>query len=107
MSNSKINIFKAVFKADSFKEVYDATPDKLKDQVEDQAYDYYTDKIGKLIQSFNQKDTAFIVNVLRCTLTAMECHSPEEYRLAYQMMPEDMLQVIKYAVQEEAYGSKN
>ncbi|MCI7099524.1 MAG: hypothetical protein MR966_11640 [Lachnospiraceae bacterium] len=97
MSDPKINIIKT----NSFKEAYDTAPDELKDQIEEWATDYYAEKFGKLIASFNLEDTAFIVNALRCTLAAIECHSPEEYQLACHMMPEDMLQVMKYAVQED------
>ena len=99
MSEPKINIIN--IKADSFKEAYALAPDAAKEQIEEQALDHYTNVIGKLIGSLNPDDTAFIVNVLRCTLAALECHSPEEYQLAYQMMSEDMLQVMKYAVQED------
>lgn len=103
MSEPKINIIKA----DSFKEAYDLAPDAAKEQIEEHAIDYYTDKIGKLIKSFNLKDTAFIVNVLRCTLAALECRYPEEYQLAYQMISEDMLQVMKYVAQEDREYDRN
>lgn len=97
MSEPKINIIKA----DSFKEAYDAAPDELKDQIEEHALDYYTNEIGKLIASFNLKDATFIVNAIRSALISLEKHIPEDFQLAYQMMPEDMLQVMKYVVQED------
>lgn len=103
MSNPKINIIKA----DSFKEVYDAAPDELKDQIKKHATDYYAEKLGKLIASFNLKDATFIINAIRSALVFLECFSPDDFQLAYQMLPEDMLQVIKYAVQEEKNGSKD
>ena len=71
MSEPKINIIKA----DSFKEIYDAAPDELKEQIEESALDYYTEKLGKLIVSFNLEDTAFIVNAIRSALAALECFS--------------------------------
>ena len=97
MSEPKINIIKA----DSFKEAYDAAPDELKDQIEESALDYYTEKLGKLIASFNLKDVTFIVNAIRSALIALECSCPNDFQLAYQLLPEEMLQVMKYAVQED------
>lgn len=103
MSEPKIN----VIKADSFKEAYDVVPDELKDQIEERALDYYTDKIEKLIASFNLEDMTFIVNAIRCALVSLECFSQEDFKLAYQLLPEEMLQVIKYEIQEEKNGSKD
>ena len=104
MSESKINIIKA----DSFKEAYDVvSDDEVKDQIEEQALDHYTNVIEKLIQSFNQKDTAFIVNALRTELVALECAFPEDFQLAYQLLPEEMLQVMKYVVQEDKDYDRN
>lgn len=97
MSNPKINIIKA----DSFKEAYDAAPEEFKEQIEEHAADYYTDKIGKLIATFNLKDVTFIVNAIRCVLASLECFSPEDFQLAYRLLPEEALQVMKYAVQED------
>lgn len=105
MNDPKINIIHA----HSFKEVYNAAPDEAKGLIENSALDCYMDAIKKLIDDFNLDDTAFIVNALRCTLVTLECVYPEEYQLAHQMMPEDMLQVMKdAAIQEEKkYGSKD
>ena len=104
MSEPKINIIKA----DSFKEAYDLAPDAAKEQIEEHALDYYTNEIGKLIASFNLKDATFIVNAIRSALISLECAFPEDFQLAYQLLPEEMLQVMKYAVQEDTkHGSKN
>ncbi|MDD7391212.1 MAG: hypothetical protein PUG60_16450 [Lachnospiraceae bacterium] len=97
MKDPKINIINA----HSFKEAYDAAPDEAKELIESAATDYYMDKIEKLICDFNPDDTVFIVNALRCLLAALECAYPEDYQLAYQIMPEDMIQVMKYAIQDE------
>ena len=104
MSEPKINIIKA----DSFKEAYDVvSDDEVKDQIEEHTLGYYSAEIEKLIQSFNPKDTAFIINALRLELIALECAIPEEYHLAYQMLPEEALPVVKYAVQEYRKYDRN
>lgn len=40
-------------------------------------------------------------------MAGLEFRSPEEYQLAYQMLSEDMLQVMKYAVQEDIEYDRN
>ena len=74
MNEPKINIVEA----NSFKEAYDLAPEEFKEQIEECALDYYTDKIEKLIASFNLEDVTFIVNAIRCALVSLECFYQED-----------------------------